>query len=155
MTQVPQVSDAQSSQVKDKGCPLERSPIHPILIDRDIVDKDVPHAHANPVPISAGVDQSPKDDGVAAGKRYKVVVRMLSPHRYDMRCDAGSGIHTRGRGISNDLGSPPCCDLKKVVAKILNGVMSPPIVRKPVTYCCEVLFTGSFTYAIWDRQKET
>src|SRR3989304_4708239 len=95
MTQVPQVSDAQSSQVKDKGCPLERSPIHPILIDRDIVDKDVPHAHANPVPISAGVDESPKDGGVAAGKRYKVVVRMFSPHRYDMRCDAGRSEERR------------------------------------------------------------
>src|SRR3972149_6802844 len=121
MTQVPQVSDAQSSQVKDKGCPLERSPIHPILIGRDIVDKDVPHAHANPVPISAGVEESPKDDGVAAGKRYKVMVRMFPPHRYDMRRDAGSGIHTRGQGISNDLGSPPCCDLEKIVAEILDG----------------------------------
>ena len=37
-----------------------------------------------------------------------------------MRCDAGSGIHTRGQGISNDFGCLPCCDLKKVVAEILD-----------------------------------
>jgi hypothetical protein len=79
MTQVPQVSDAQSSQVKDESGSLKRAPTSIVLIDGDTVDEDISYVHADSVPVGAEVDQSPKHDGVAAGKVYKVVVRMFSP----------------------------------------------------------------------------
>ncbi len=116
-----EVSDAKSSEVKDECGSLEGTPIDAILIDRDIIDKDVSYAYAHPVPIGAEMNQSPEDNRIPLDQGNIVVVVMLPSHGYDMALNTWGWIPAGAEGISDNLGPFTSDNLEKIMPEILYG----------------------------------
>ena len=82
---------------------------------------DIPDARADAVPVSAEVDQSPKDDGFALNQFHIVVVEVLSSYRDEMGRNIRVRIPSWTQGIRHNLGPFAGDDLEKIMPEIPDG----------------------------------
>jgi len=121
MGEVPQMDDAERSQIENEGGSFEGASIDAVLIDGNVVDENIPDIHADAVPIGAEVAEASQDDRTALHDLHKIMVEVLPADRYYVAQDRREGIPTRSERVGDDSRSFSTDDLKEIMAEILNG----------------------------------
>ncbi len=155
MAQVSQVSDAEGSKVEDEGRAFKRG-VNGALVNRNIVDKDVPHSHVDAIPFRPIVSQAAQDDRIPMNQLYIVVVGVFPSYCDHMGSDVRGRVHAGRQGVGDDLGPLARRDLKKVMAKVLDeGVGLARISETPDSFHDIEIAAGGFSSrAEEDRQEK-
>src|SRR5258706_3241244 len=113
------MSDAQSSQVEDKGRALNAFDEFGVLMDWHVVNESILETHADRVPAGAKIFQPAQDQRLSEDDVDRVVVVHLLADGHHVAANVRIRIPSRSQRFGDDARAFAGGDEKKTVAEVL------------------------------------